>query len=601
MAGAPPGLVVTGISANHVEEVMGFISSAQRYTPDSWQILVYELADSMPSRFAGLCRVQYRRPRKLPPIAFDRRFLTNSAWKPLVILESVSLLAEGGLILYGDASTRLTQDLLQPSLLNALASAGGVLGRATSGDVAHYTHPHTFAAMGNGRSIEHYHGVPIVCGCVSLWQPTAAVLKQVLEPWAACAAQEQCIKPAGADGFKIDGRYVEGHSCRPGLQGHCHRGDQSVLSILLHDRAVSNATRNGSAAPGSLPYLYSGLDSVVRTERGSRSSLPLRQCAASIASPQRAPSLAAERLEQNYAGVLDVVVAHCTRSLSWLLPLCGASSVRLVHVISKCGRAREAELSLEACHPRLRVQAAGNVGREGESFVRFVVERWEQLANTTLFLQDDNPTVSNAVFPTPARSSLDALAAFDFLSMRQPARRVYASLRWPTGSGAGGGARLEEGYSTQDTAAVAQRYVRRPTIASALVDILQRLGVRRTTPCATLSYFEKAQFVASRRTLRSRPLNFWVWLRSRLQYPSVTSSSASETGHALERLWAALLGCPAAMCLATPPPAASSGACTIARAHCDEVAQSRAVAGGCPSVAWPTNATLECGACAGAS
>ena len=40
---------------------------------------------------------------------FDKRYLTNSAWKPLVIMETRSLLPPGGILLYGDASTRLMQ------------------------------------------------------------------------------------------------------------------------------------------------------------------------------------------------------------------------------------------------------------------------------------------------------------------------------------------------------------------------------------------------------------------------------------------------------------------------------------------------------------
>jgi hypothetical protein len=285
-AASPPGCVVTGVSANHVDESMAFIMTAQQHTPDAWPIRVFALAENVSSRFAGLCRVEYRRPRGLPPGSFsgvnpfDKRYLTNSAWKPLVIMESLSLLPEGGILLYGDASSRLMKPVLSHAPLMAALAVTGVVGRVTSSPVAHYTHPQTFVALGGGRAIGQYTAVPMMCGCVSLWQPGPTLMQRVLKPWTDCARREDCIKPKAASGFKLNGHYT--HPCQPGLSGHCHRGDQSVLSILLHDHFVGAAgSPNGSHASKWPPYLYTHLSEVVRTERNAQRNVSLRRCPAS--------------------------------------------------------------------------------------------------------------------------------------------------------------------------------------------------------------------------------------------------------------------------------------------------------------------------------
>ena len=149
-----PGAVVTAASSNHLREVLGFVSTAQQHTPHRWPIYVYRLGnEDLISHFHNLCRVRYRRLPTLPAGSYtgispyDARYLTNSAWKPIVILECLQRLPPGGLLLYGDASTRLVRPLDEDQLLLQHLASTGVLGRRTTGDVAHYTHPSTVKAL----------------------------------------------------------------------------------------------------------------------------------------------------------------------------------------------------------------------------------------------------------------------------------------------------------------------------------------------------------------------------------------------------------------------------------------------------------------------
>ena len=288
-AGYNIGMIVTAASSNHDRELLGFIATAQRHTPSAWPIVVYNLGGLRPESLLELCRVQYRKLTnwtRFGPASgaspLDRRYLTNSAWKPLIILECLLLLPSDGILVYGDASTRFVAPIHAPLL--AALSRTGVVSRETSGDVASYTHPSTFAAMGNDRTLEQYGGVPMACGCVSLWQPTARVLEAVAQPWARCALREECIRPRGADGFKVLGLhagvqavgYPTGHGCRAGHLGHCHRGDQSALSILLHDAFAASPAESAPPAlrrpPAYLPS--SDVLRVLRTERGKPSPTP---------------------------------------------------------------------------------------------------------------------------------------------------------------------------------------------------------------------------------------------------------------------------------------------------------------------------------------
>ena len=78
-------------------------------------------------------RVRYLRPQNVSfrgVSPFDPQYLTNSAWKPLVILEQLTKLPVGGLLLYGDASTRI----LKPLDEDVFRACGGASRQVEGGD-----------------------------------------------------------------------------------------------------------------------------------------------------------------------------------------------------------------------------------------------------------------------------------------------------------------------------------------------------------------------------------------------------------------------------------------------------------------------------------
>ena len=267
----PPGLLVTATSSNHFAQLHGLVHSAQLHLPPSWRIVVYDLlGDLAPSDVHKLseewCGVEYRLFNSSRTHAtWDRGYLTLSVWKPLIIHDCLRELPPKGIVFYADTSTRL-QEPLSANLLAAVQEIGFV-GRQTTSPVAMYTHPQMAAELAAARlrrssSSSHnvdeqtaaaatnqsarYMDAPMVCGCINLWAHTPDVMERLLAPWAECTRTRSCILPPGADGQ--DNRIGLSTRCRPGLEGHCHRGDQSALSIVLYD---AFGVRSG----GTTPYL----------------------------------------------------------------------------------------------------------------------------------------------------------------------------------------------------------------------------------------------------------------------------------------------------------------------------------------------------------
>lgn len=229
---------------------------------------------------------------------------------------------------YADTSTRLHEEL-SDALLKAVQTIGFV-GRQTSSPVAMYTHPQMAVELTRARLRRSsgdltsrlggysdlpaaalaraganlsalYMDAPMVCGCVSLWAHRPDVMERLIEPWAECTRTRACILPPGADGQ--DNRIGLSTRCRPGLQGHCHRGDQSALSIILYE---AFAVREGNDVA---PYLRNTETSAetwrmcrarlygtpMTTERASRHATPPSPWDASCLRPNQQGGLTRRR------------------------------------------------------------------------------------------------------------------------------------------------------------------------------------------------------------------------------------------------------------------------------------------------------------------
>lgn len=124
----------------------------------------------------------------------------------------------------------------------------GFYGRRTSSPLSSYTHRKSFELLAQitanttktSPNIRYYNTTRVVCGCFSMWHPShPSVYEHVLKPWVQCAQNITCMVPDGAEGFQTRNvRVGVSHWCRPGLQGKCHRGDQSILSALVKHHAM---------------------------------------------------------------------------------------------------------------------------------------------------------------------------------------------------------------------------------------------------------------------------------------------------------------------------------------------------------------------------
>ena len=261
-----PGILVTAVSRNHFAQLHGLVHTAQNHLPQHWRIVVYDLIGDVPAadvhNVGSWCGVEYRRfnQSSVPPTTWFPKYLTLSVWKPIIIRDCLRELPQNGLVFYADTSTRfhepLTNDLLEA------ARRTGFVGRQTASPVAMYTHPQMAVELARLRRPAHqtrggssdvlvdastanlstrYKNAPMVCGCISLWAHTPTVMQQLIAPWVECVSMRDCILPTGADGQ--DNHIGLSKTCRPGLEGHCHRGDQSALSIILYEAYNAHSTQ----------------------------------------------------------------------------------------------------------------------------------------------------------------------------------------------------------------------------------------------------------------------------------------------------------------------------------------------------------------------
>ena len=161
----------------------------------------------------------------------------------IVVKEVLSKANPCGYVIWGDASVRLKKKLFQPEFIPGRANALGFYGRKTTSPVSQYTHPESFrllAAIAGPTvpvdpDILDYGGTCMVCGCFSMWHPMhTSIVTDVLVPWVECAKNITCMVPEGAEGFvTLNTRLNINPRCATGFDGKCHRGDQSILSVLL--------------------------------------------------------------------------------------------------------------------------------------------------------------------------------------------------------------------------------------------------------------------------------------------------------------------------------------------------------------------------------
>jgi hypothetical protein len=274
------GRLISGISENHFTEAIGMVRTAQEHLPSGWTIYLHDLIGDLSAKniakIGTWCNVEYRK-YNVPgvDIMSQEHYLTNSAWKPPLIKQHLDEMPMGSFLIWSDASARFTN--ITQAMFDQTAKIG-VMGRQTSSPAADYTHPNTIAelfarnpeVMSTG-DINAYAEAPMVCGCNQIWHKSEFTMSKIVNPLVDCALSEQCIKPKGADGFWVSngrGRFPGG-KCRRGRNGHCHRGDQAAMSVLLYEvfEMRKHRMHNPEHRPFDAPYIqFWGSDLATDTE-----------------------------------------------------------------------------------------------------------------------------------------------------------------------------------------------------------------------------------------------------------------------------------------------------------------------------------------------
>ena len=277
---SPHGMLISGVSANHFNEIHQMVGSAQLVLPENWSITIYDLIGDLSSdqtmTIQTWCRVKLR--RFVPPTGFhgaELKKLTNSSWKAIIIQDAFRSLPLGSIVLYTDASSIFRSRF--EHIIEHTRQVG-FSGRKTSSPVSQYTHPDTIKALSkilpknaSSSDILSYIFTPVIAGGISFWLVDPAIEELVLEPLLQCSLNDACILPKGASGY----RGSEKRKCIPSLSGTCHRGDQSVLSVILfgyYTESFLNESKIVSKEISSHPYDMKQLSNIIATKSGGHAA-----------------------------------------------------------------------------------------------------------------------------------------------------------------------------------------------------------------------------------------------------------------------------------------------------------------------------------------
>jgi hypothetical protein len=142
------------------------------------------------------------------------------AWKPVIVATVAKGLCASPApndLLWADAGTYFHS--LDP-IAGAIQESSGVWLRRSSGTMREWTHPGMFASLGEdeARFADLPNADATLVGFATGHRSAdvrAAVHRDIIAPWRACALRKECIAPAGSSRRN-------------------HRQDQAVLSYLVH-------------------------------------------------------------------------------------------------------------------------------------------------------------------------------------------------------------------------------------------------------------------------------------------------------------------------------------------------------------------------------
>ena len=219
---------------------------------------------------------------------------------------------------------------------------------------------------------------------------------------------------------------------------------------------------------------------------------------------------------------VELVVARYQEDVSWVTPW--------LPYVSRVTVYDKGDTPLQAWHPRVRVVRVPNEGREAETYLRHIVEGYDDLCGTVVFTQgryEDHMTT----------------AEFEDLVRGRERKGVKLDVAWSTTLMRHFGWTVEKNWA---------RGCPMQPMGMTLGKFFLTYVEDDLVPEAAVEWWPGAIFSATASQIRRRPREVYERVRATL-----TGSSNPETAHAMERCWKALVTGPA---LATGPAAGGHAA-----------------------------------------
>ena len=229
--------IVTAASSNHFTESMALLvnlnCTLRRMFPDI-ELIYFDIGLSSNQReeVKRYCHCTFV---KFPFYQFPKHVynVANYAWKPLIIQLTMM---EHPFVLYVDASIRFHYYSKLSDLFDEAISKN-ILFHLPYGylTIAHNTDVETFAFL-NKNPMDYVDKYELPAGLILVIR-TENILANIMSPWISCALTSGCFATENAK-FLEQSCYstIPLHiSNRVKVIGMCHRYEQSILSILIHD------------------------------------------------------------------------------------------------------------------------------------------------------------------------------------------------------------------------------------------------------------------------------------------------------------------------------------------------------------------------------
>ncbi|GFO07630.1 hypothetical protein PoB_003413500 [Plakobranchus ocellatus] len=230
-------ILMTAASSNHFLESQALLQNIHQFVfphLKNFALLFYDIGLTGRERrdMEKYCRCQVLSfPfHELPEYVQN---LKCYAWKPVMIKAHIH---QANVVLWLDASIRFNGDSDQLHLLIQRVKERGVQIGGSSADTAFRTFRSMFHYFGDEPCM--YLGMGQAQATIGGYNNEPFVHRAILEPWVACALNQDCMCPANnlSAGCRDSKKMAENFMLHGGpiIYGMCHRFDQSAITLILH-------------------------------------------------------------------------------------------------------------------------------------------------------------------------------------------------------------------------------------------------------------------------------------------------------------------------------------------------------------------------------